>query len=58
MVVESATENGQYIVSVRFTGMVTEDLHSSAQQFSEIWHFVKPAGSQQDWVVAGIQQEN
>ncbi|MDU6101665.1 MAG: hypothetical protein E6657_12935, partial [Acinetobacter sp.] len=26
------------------------------QPFTEIWHFVKPAGSQQDWVVAGIQQ--
>lgn len=57
MVVESATENGQYIVSVRFTGTVSEDLNSLPQQFAEIWHFVKPAGSTQDWLVAGIQQE-
>ncbi|NUF10586.1 Tim44 domain-containing protein [Acinetobacter oleivorans] len=56
MVVDSATENGQYIVSVRFTGTVSEDLNSLPQPFTEIWHFVKPAGSQQDWVVAGIQQ--
>ncbi|WP_343621739.1 Tim44-like domain-containing protein [Acinetobacter proteolyticus] len=56
MVVESSTENGQYIVSVRFTGTVSEDLNSLPQPFAEIWHFVKPAGSQQDWVVAGIQQ--
>ncbi|ENX33436.1 hypothetical protein F889_02096 [Acinetobacter colistiniresistens] len=56
MVVESATENGQYVVSVRFTGTVSEDLNSLPQPFTEIWHFVKPAGSQQDWVVAGIQQ--
>ncbi|MBJ9720888.1 Tim44 domain-containing protein [Acinetobacter calcoaceticus] len=56
MVVDSATENGQYIVSVRFTGNVSEDLNSSPEPFTEIWHFVKPAGSQQDWVVAGIQQ--
>ncbi|MEG1710024.1 MAG: hypothetical protein RR285_15115, partial [Acinetobacter sp.] len=25
--------------------------------FAEVWHFVKPAGSTQDWLVAGIQQE-
>ncbi|ENW80594.1 hypothetical protein F909_01880 [Acinetobacter sp. ANC 3929] len=56
MVVESSTENGQYVVSVRFTGTVSEDLNSLPQPFAEIWHFVKPAGSQQDWVVAGIQQ--
>lgn len=56
MVVESTTENGQYVVSVRFTGTVSEDLNSLPQPFAEIWHFVKPAGSQQDWVVAGIQQ--
>ncbi|ENV04070.1 MULTISPECIES: Tim44 domain-containing protein [Acinetobacter] len=56
MVVDSATENGQYVVSVRFTGTVSEDLNSLPQPFTEIWHFVKPAGSQQDWVVAGIQQ--
>lgn len=56
MVAESTTENGQYIVSVRFTGTVSEDLNSLPQPFAEIWHFVKPAGSQQDWVVAGIQQ--
>lgn len=56
MVTDSATENGQYVVSVRFTGTVSEDLNSLPQPFTEIWHFVKPAGSQQDWLVAGIQQ--
>lgn len=56
MVAESTTENGQYVVSVRFTGTVSEDLNSLPQPFTEIWLFVKPVGSQQDWVVAGIQQ--
>ena len=56
MVADTATENGQYVVSVRFTGTISEDLNSLPQPFTEIWHFVKPAGSQQDWVVAGIQQ--
>ena len=58
MVTESGNENGQYIVSVRFTGTVSEDLNSLPQPFAEVWHFVKPAGSQQDWLVAGIQQES
>ena len=58
MVADSATDNGQYIVSVRFTGTVSEDLNSLPQPFTEVWHFVKPAGSAQDWLVAGIQQEN
>jgi len=57
MVADSATENGQYVVSVRFTGTVSEDLNSLPQPFTEVWHFVKPAGSSQDWLVAGIQQE-
>ncbi|ATO19873.1 hypothetical protein BS636_09535 [Acinetobacter sp. LoGeW2-3] len=58
MVVDSSNENGQYVVSVRFTGTVSEDLNSLPQPFAEVWHFVKPAGSNQDWLVAGIQQEN
>lgn len=56
MVADSTTENGQYIVSVRFTGTVSEDLNSLPQPFTEIWHFVKPVGSHEDWLVAGIQQ--
>ncbi len=56
MVTDSANENGQYVVSVRFTGTVSEDLNSLPQPFAEVWHFTKPAGSTQDWLVAGIQQ--
>lgn len=56
MVADSVIENGQYIVSVRFTGTVSEDLNSLPQPFTEIWHFVKPVGSTDDWLVAGIQQ--
>lgn len=58
MVTESTTENGQHVVSVRFTGTVSEDLNSQPQSFAEVWHFVKPAGSTQEWLVAGIQQES
>lgn len=55
--VDSIQENGQYIASVRFSGLVSEDVGSPATPFSEVWHFVKPVGSQQDWLIAGIQQD-
>ncbi|MBF7687413.1 Tim44 domain-containing protein [Acinetobacter rathckeae] len=55
---DTATENGQYIASVRFTGLVSEDLNSQPQPFTEVWHFVKPINTQQDWLVAGIQVES
>lgn len=57
-IADTATENNQYVVSVRFTGSVSEDLNSTPQPFTEVWHFVKPIQSQQDWLVAGIQVEN
>lgn len=56
-IADSSTENNQYVASVRFSGLVSEDLNSQAQPFTEVWHFVKPINSQQDWVVAGIQVE-
>lgn len=55
-IVDQATENGQYVVSVRFTGTVSEDLNSLPQPFTEIWHFVKTVNSNEEWLVAGIQQ--
>lgn len=54
---DSTQENGQYIASVRFSGLVSDELGSAQQPFSEVWHFVKPVGSQQDWLIAGIQQD-
>ena len=55
-IVDQANENGQYVVSVQFTGTVSEDLNSLPQPFTEVWHFVKAQNSQDDWLVAGIQQ--
>lgn len=54
--VGSTQENGQYIAGVRFSGLVSEELGSQPVPFSETWHFVKPVGSQSDWLIAGIQQ--
>lgn len=51
---DSSTENGQYVASVRFSGLVSESLNADAVPFTETWHFVKANGG--EWLVAGIQQ--
>lgn len=52
-VVDIATEDGQQIVSVRFSGLVREKSEQVAEDFDEIWHLLK-AG--EGWLIAGIQQ--
>ena len=55
---ESTTENNNYIASVKFFGLVSDSPTSPAVNFSEIWHFIKPIGiDNAKWLVAGIQQE-
>jgi predicted lipid-binding transport protein (Tim44 family) len=54
--VDSATEVGRYIASVRFSGQVSESVNATPVPFNETWHYVKdPAGTK--WLVAGIQQD-
>lgn len=53
-VIESTQENDQFIVSVKFSGLVSESLNEAAVPFTETWHFVKPAQGS-DWLVAGIE---
>ncbi|AXI03124.1 Tim44 domain-containing protein [Aquirhabdus parva] len=56
-IVDSAQENGQYVVSVLYSGTVSEDVNSAPTPFSETWHFVQTIGStDRKWLVAGIQQ--
>ncbi|HEY8880471.1 MAG TPA: Tim44-like domain-containing protein [Roseateles sp.] len=52
-VVDIATENGQQIVSVRFSGLVRERSEHAAEDFDEVWHLVKAGDG---WLIAGIQQ--
>ena len=54
-VLDVATENGLYIVSVRFSGLMREGA-SEPQPFKELWHLEKPADGQSGWVISGIQQ--
>jgi predicted lipid-binding transport protein (Tim44 family) len=52
-VVDVAMDDGQEVVSVRFSGLVREASEQAATDFDEIWHLVK-AG--EGWLIAGIQQ--
>ena len=54
-VVDFASEGGRQIVSVRFHGMIREDVASAPEAFGEVWHLVKPEG-EGSWAIAGIQQ--
>ena len=51
-----AEEGGQYIVSVRFSGLLREEADAAPAPFDEIWHLVKPISGGRGWQIAGIQQ--
>jgi predicted lipid-binding transport protein (Tim44 family) len=46
----------EQLASVRFTGMIREEVGASAQPFDEVWNFARPVDTQGGWVLAGIQQ--
>jgi predicted lipid-binding transport protein (Tim44 family) len=50
------TENDQYIASVRFSGLLREEVTAAPAPFDEVWHLVKPVSGNRGWVIAGIQQ--
>ncbi|NBD20321.1 TIM44-like domain-containing protein [Aquabacterium fontiphilum] len=52
--VDTAQENGQWVVSVRFTGLIREEADAGAQPFDELWHLVRPLDESRDWAIAGI----
>lgn len=54
-VLDVATENGLYIVSVRFSGLLREGA-SEPHPFKELWHLEKPVDGRSGWVISGIQQ--
>jgi predicted lipid-binding transport protein (Tim44 family) len=57
-VLEAVDEDGQHIVSVRFTGLIREAAGQDATSFDEIWHLTRPAAGPGGWVIAGIQQRH
>ncbi|AKJ27421.1 Tim44 domain-containing protein [Caldimonas brevitalea] len=55
-VLDSAQQNGDWVVSVRFKGLIREQAEATAEPFDELWHFVRPADESRDWAIAGITQ--
>jgi len=56
-VLEVVSEGGQYIASVRFSGLIKENPAAAAERFSEVWHLQKPLDGSSGWLMAGIQQD-
>lgn len=54
-VIDVAEEGNRHVVSVHFSGYISED-RGPVESFSEIWHLVKPADGSRGWVIGGIQQ--
>jgi predicted lipid-binding transport protein (Tim44 family) len=55
-VLDVAEEANRYVVSIRFTGLISEEKGAAAAPFDEIWHMTKPTDNSRGWVLAGIQQ--
>ena len=55
---EVVTEGDRHIATVRFSGMIREDVGAAAEPFDEAWILTKAEGGDKGWVVAGIQQMN
>jgi predicted lipid-binding transport protein (Tim44 family) len=53
-VLDTAQEDGQWVVSVRFHGLIREEAGGTAQPFDELWHLVRPVEGERDWAIAGI----
>jgi predicted lipid-binding transport protein (Tim44 family) len=59
--VDTAQENGQWIASVRFRGLISEERGAEAVPFDELWHLVKPLDDNRAdsaWAIAGITPQH
>lgn len=55
-VLDVASEDVRQVVSVRFHGLIREEVNGVPQAFDEIWHLVRPVDGSREWAIAGIQQ--
>ena len=55
-VLEVVPEDGVYVASVNFSGMIREEADAPAAPFSETWHLEKPLNGSTGWLISGIQQ--
>ena len=50
------TIGGDYLASVKFTGMIKSAPAAPAEPFAEVWNMARPVEGGGDWLLAGIQQ--
>jgi predicted lipid-binding transport protein (Tim44 family) len=55
-VIEVVEGGDNYVVSVRFTGVMRDGRTEPDESFDEIWHLMKPRQGNQGWVLSGIEQ--
>ena len=55
-VLDLEDEGQRQVVSVRFHGLIREEIDGVANAFDEVWHLVKPNDGSREWAIAGIQQ--
>lgn len=56
--IDTAQENGQWVATVRFTGLIREEAEAGAQPFDELWHLVRPLDDSREWAIAGITPQD
>jgi predicted lipid-binding transport protein (Tim44 family) len=55
-VLDFEDDGHRQIVSVRFHGLIREEIDGAAAPFDEVWHLVRPKDGSREWAIAGIQQ--
>lgn len=48
----------QFVASVEFCGLSSEDNGLNYNKFSETWHFIKSVSTDNRWLISGIQQND
>ena len=55
-VIEVDEDADRYLVSVRFKGVIRDDVTALDEAFDEVWHLMKSRQGNSGWVLSGIQQ--
>lgn len=55
-VLEVDENEERYLVSVRFTGVIRDDLDKTDESFNEVWHLEKQRQGGAGWMLSGIEQ--
>ena len=55
-VIEVVEDVDHYVVSVRFSGVISDGGQEPDESFDEVWHLMKARQDNSGWVLSGIQQ--